>query len=109
MEKNVEHIKTDGLQPLRSSFLEKKNHILSSRSMSADEFWCFIELTSIRSEKIIRALFDYFVSKQPRALCCERYGVSNGYFSACISRFEHVIQVVGQLFSYYETSGSNIE
>ncbi|EFO3514279.1 fimbrial protein, partial [Escherichia coli] len=67
---------------------------------------CMIELTPIRSDKIIRALHDYFVLNRPRAHCCDKHGVSNGYFGACISRFEHVIQVVNTLLNYYKMSGS---
>ncbi|EEW1830757.1 TPA: fimbrial protein [Escherichia coli] len=102
----MEYIKEHDQQPQQSSFLEKKNHILPSGSMSDDEFWCMIELTPIRSDKIIRALHDYFVLNRPRAHCCDKHGVSNGYFGACISRFEHVIQVVNTLLNYYKMSGS---
>lgn len=49
----------DDQQPQQSSFLEKKNHILPSGSMSDDEFWCMIELTPIRSDKIIRAVAKF--------------------------------------------------
>lgn len=93
-------------QSRQNSFLEKKNHILPSGSMSDDEFWCLIELTPIRSDKIIRALHDYFVLNCSRSSCCGKHGISNGYFGACITRFEHVIQVVNALFNYYKISGS---
>ncbi|TKV10422.1 fimbrial protein [Citrobacter sp. TBCS-14] len=72
--------------------------------MSDDEFWCLIELTPIRSDNIIRALHDYFVLNHPRIHCCNEHGVNNGYFGACIGRFEHVIQVVNTLFNYYKMS-----
>ncbi|EPD6681747.1 PapB/FocB family fimbrial expression transcriptional regulator [Cronobacter sakazakii] len=103
----MEHIKEYVQQPRKTSFLEKKNHILLSGSMSDDEFWCLIELTPIRSDKIIRALYDYFVLNLSRSSCCGKHGVSNGYFGACITRFEHVIQVVNALFNFYKASGSN--
>ncbi|TKV22984.1 fimbrial protein [Citrobacter sp. wls613] len=104
METKVEYIKEHSQQPQQGSFLEKKNHILPSGNMSDDEFWFLIELTPIRSDKIIRALHDYFVLNRPRSNCCDKHGVSNGYFGVCISRFEHVIQVVNALLNYYKMS-----
>lgn len=99
------YIKEHKQQPRQNSFLEKKNHILPSGGMSDDEFWCLIELTPIRSDKIIRALHDYFVLNCSRSSCCGKHGISNGYFGACITRFEHVIQVVNALFNHYKISG----
>lgn len=102
----MEYIKEHDQQPQQTPFLEKKNHILPSGSVSGDEFWYLIELTSIRSDKTIRALYDYFVLNRPRTHCCDKHSVGNGYFGACISRFEHVIHVVNTLLNYYKMSGS---
>lgn len=104
----MEYIKEHSQQPQQDSLLEKKNHILPSGNMSGDEFWFLIELTPIRSDKIIRALHDYFVLNHPRSHCCDKYGVSNGYFGVCISRLEHVIQVVKALLNYYKMSKDKI-
>ncbi|MBJ9144233.1 hypothetical protein I5476_09205 [Citrobacter braakii] len=38
----------------------------------------------IRSDKIIRALQDYFVLNRPRTDCCDKHGIINGHFGACI-------------------------
>lgn len=84
-----------------SLILGKKNIALRSSSISEDEFWCLIELTSIRSNKVINALHDYLVFNHSKSACCDKYGVSNGYFGSCIARVEHVIQVVSELFTLY--------
>lgn len=86
----------------RSSFIFGKKNIASRyEAISEEEFWCLVELSSIRSDKIINALHDYLVLNHSRRVCCDRYGVGNGYFGSCIARMEHVIQVVSELFTLY--------
>lgn len=84
--------------------LGKKNIAPQSSLISEEEFWCLIELSSVRSNKVINALHDYLVLNHSRSACCDKYGVSNGYFGSCIARFEHVIQVVNELFTHYKAS-----
>ncbi|EFN6235447.1 fimbrial protein [Escherichia coli] len=86
------------------SVLSKKNTFIAVNGMSEDEFWCIIELSSIRSNKIIKALYEYMVLKHSRAVSCNNNGVSNGYFGSCLARIEYVIQVVSELFSYYKNT-----
>ncbi|WP_240726512.1 adhesin biosynthesis transcription regulatory family protein [Escherichia sp. E4702] len=86
------------------SVLSKKNTVISMEEVSEDEFWCIIELSSIRSNKIIKALHEYMVLKHSRAVSCSNNGVSNGYFGSCLARIEYVIQVVSELFFYYNNA-----
>ncbi len=86
------------------SVLSKKNTFIAVNGMSEDEFWCIIELSSIRSNKIIKALYEYMVLKHSRAVSCNNNGVSNGYFGSCLARIEYVIQVVSELFSHYKNT-----
>ncbi len=91
-----------------SSILSKKNTVIPTTEISEDKFWCIVELCSIRSDKVIKALYDYLVLKHPRSVSCNNNGVSNGYFGSCLARVEHVIQVVNELFSLCKTPENEV-
>ena len=42
-------------------------------------FWLLMELSPLRSEKVIRALKDFLVLGYTRKEVCEKYEVSYGY------------------------------
>ncbi|EAC0470083.1 hypothetical protein EW399_20580 [Salmonella enterica subsp. enterica serovar Leoben] len=81
--------------------LSKKNSILSSGDMSVEVFWLLIEISAIRSEKLIQALHDYLVLGATRKTVCELYSVNNGYLSTSLSRLERVNQMVLKLMPHY--------
>ncbi|EGI6182058.1 PabB family transcriptional regulator [Salmonella enterica subsp. houtenae serovar 51:z4,z23:-] len=60
-------------------------------------FWALIELSPLRSEKVIRALRDFLVLGYTRKEVCEKYEVSYGYFSLSLKRIRHIDDVVFQL------------
>ncbi len=63
-------------------------------------FWVLMELSPLRSEKVIRALKDFLVLGYTRKEVCEKYEVSYGYFSVALKRIRHVDDVVCQLVKY---------
>lgn len=85
-----------------SSVLSKKNSFSSHDGISEDVFWCIIELCSVRSNKVIKALYEYIVLKHSRSVSCNNNGVSNGYFGSCLARVEHVVQVINRLNSCHK-------
>lgn len=62
-----------------------------------DFFWALIELSPLRSEKVVRALRDFLVMGYTRKEACERYSVSYGYFSVALKRIRHIDDIVCQL------------
>ncbi|ECG6539628.1 transcriptional regulator [Salmonella enterica subsp. enterica serovar Frintrop] len=62
-----------------------------------DFFWSLIELSPLRSKKVVCALKDYLVLGYTRREACERYNVSYGYFSIAFKRIRHVDDIVHQL------------
>ncbi|HBA9300924.1 TPA: transcriptional regulator [Escherichia coli] len=75
--------------------------MLSSGSVSEDVFWLLIEISTIRSEKLIKALYDYLVLGSSRKAICETYDVNNGYFSTTLHRIQRVNQIVSELIPFY--------
>ncbi|WP_249920313.1 adhesin biosynthesis transcription regulatory family protein [Escherichia coli] len=78
-----------------------KQRELSRGQLTESKFWLLIELSTIHSDKIIRALRDYLVGGETRKVVCERYSVSNGYLSTSLSRIYRVNHIVTQLVPYY--------
>ncbi|EFH5765124.1 transcriptional regulator [Escherichia coli] len=71
-----------------------------------DFFWALMELSPLRSEKVIRALKDFLVFGYTRKEVCERYGVSYGYFSVALKRTRHVNNIIYQLMHSYISESS---
>ncbi|EFB8334500.1 PapB/FocB family fimbrial expression transcriptional regulator [Escherichia coli] len=71
-----------------------------------DFFWALIELSPLRSEKVVRALRDFLVLGYTRKEACEKYGVSYGYFSVALKRIRHVNNIIYQLMHSYISESS---
>ncbi|ELU9693581.1 PapB/FocB family fimbrial expression transcriptional regulator [Escherichia coli] len=74
--------------------------MLTPGKVSEGLFWSLIELSPLRSEKVIRALKDFLVLGYTRKEVCEKYEVSYSYFSLALKRIRHVDDVVCQLVQY---------
>ncbi|MEC9839863.1 PapB/FocB family fimbrial expression transcriptional regulator [Escherichia coli] len=60
-----------------------------------------IEVSSIHSEKAIKALEGFLVEGCPRKDIYERYGISAGYFSIILRKIKYIDYVVSKLAPYY--------
>ncbi|HFO4494039.1 TPA: PapB/FocB family fimbrial expression transcriptional regulator [Escherichia coli] len=69
-----------------------------------ESFWLLMELSPLRSEKVIRALKDFLVLGYTRKEVCEKYEVSYGYLSLALKRTRHIDDVVCQLVKYNKTN-----
>ena len=61
--------------------LKLRESALSSGSMSEEQFFLLIGISSIHSDRVILAMKDYLVSGRSRKDVCEKYQMNNGYFS----------------------------
>ncbi|EHL2886984.1 hypothetical protein KDH02_004789, partial [Salmonella enterica] len=52
-----------------------------SGMMTEEQFTMLIDISSIRSTKVIQALKDYFVIGKKRGVICELHNVNQGYLS----------------------------
>lgn len=84
----------------KTSFIQRYGG-LNSGDVCEDAFWLLIEISTIRSEKLIKALYDYLVVGSSRKFICEIYDVNNGYFSVTLRRIQRINQLVSKLTPFY--------
>lgn len=65
------------------------------------QFLLLVEISSIHSEKVIKALGDYLVSGYSRKEACAQHNVSLGYFSDALKRLKAISKVVSWLVPFY--------
>ncbi|HFG4068906.1 TPA: PapB/FocB family fimbrial expression transcriptional regulator [Escherichia coli] len=61
------------------------------------QFDILVELSSIKSEKMIKALRGHVVYGESRKVVCERYNVNPGYLSVCLARLVRVYHLICML------------
>lgn len=71
------------------------------KTLCDEHFWLLIELSGIRSEKIIMSLKDYLVNSFSKREAYERNGVSPSYFSGSLRKLSHIYSVSLLLSEYY--------
>lgn len=64
-------------------------------------FWLLVELSSLRSEKVIRALSDFLILGYTRREVCEKYNLSGGHFSVALRQLMRVNDLARLTASYY--------
>ncbi|TQO04743.1 UNVERIFIED_ORG: adhesin biosynthesis transcription regulatory protein [Citrobacter freundii] len=65
------------------------------------QFWSLVGISSMHSDKIINALFDFLVKGKPRKEACISYGVNSGHFSIGLNRLQHISHAVAKMAEYY--------
>ncbi|HFF6196425.1 TPA: S/F1C fimbrial major subunit operon transcriptional regulator [Escherichia coli] len=91
--------------------LKLRESALSSGSMSEEQFFLLIGISSIHSDRVILAMKDYLVSGHSghsRKDVCEKYQMNNGYFSTTLGRLTRLNVLVARLAPYYTDSVSAI-
>ncbi len=66
-------------------------------------FWLLVELSSLRSEKTIRALNDFLVFGYTRKEVCEKHHLSSGNFSVALRRIMRVDGIARLVAAYYNS------
>lgn len=67
-------------------------------------FWLLIELSSLRSEKAIRALSDFLILGYTRREVCEKYHLSGSHFSVALRQLMRVNDLARLTASYYNAT-----
>ncbi|EMK7066069.1 TPA: S/F1C fimbrial major subunit operon transcriptional regulator [Escherichia coli] len=88
--------------------LKLRESALSSGSMSEEQFFLLIGISSTHSDRVILAMKDYLVSGHSRKDVCEKYQMNNGYFSTTLGRLTRLNVLVARLAPYYTDSVSAI-
>ncbi|ENB6579608.1 PbsX family transcriptional regulator [Escherichia coli] len=66
-----------------------------------EHFWLLIELSGIRSEKVVLSLKDYLVDGFSRREACERHQVSASYFAISLKRMTYINNISEKMSKYY--------
>ncbi|EFA4272662.1 transcriptional regulator [Escherichia coli] len=81
---------------------EDTSLLFTPGGMPEDLFWLLIELSPIHSDKIIMALRDFLVSGIERRLIYKNRGISAGYFSGALGRFQRTSFLAAKIARYYK-------
>ncbi|EFN6235600.1 PapB/FocB family fimbrial expression transcriptional regulator [Escherichia sp. E4742] len=66
------------------------------------QFWLLINASSIRSDKVVNALFDFLVNGLSRKESCARYNVNSGHFSIGLGRLQQLSHTAAKLSVFYQ-------
>ncbi|EEK7814144.1 hypothetical protein G3151_005315 [Salmonella enterica subsp. enterica serovar Montevideo] len=76
-------------------------HRIIPGEIEKEHFLLLIDISTIRSDKIINALNDYFVLGETRAAVCQKYNVNQGYLSLKIRELQALSAKIYNLFPFY--------
>ena len=71
--------------------------------VSETQFWLLVGASSMHSEKVIKALFDYLVNGTARKSACVEHGVNSGHFSIGLNRLQHLSHTAAKLAVFYQS------
>ncbi|HCQ9044616.1 TPA: hypothetical protein OMI82_004821 [Escherichia coli] len=60
-----------------------------------------IDISPIRSDKLITALGEYYIHGEKRKLICDKYKINQGYFSLKIREIQDLNFRIYNLFPFY--------
>lgn len=69
--------------------------------ISREHFRKLIKLSGIHSQGAIQAMEAYFVDEVTRKEACEKYGVSQSYFSVSLKKIRLSNKLVADIIKYY--------
>lgn len=81
--------------------LRIKQGALVPGKITEDQFCLLMEMSSIRSEKVIQALREYLINGKSRVAVCEYYKLGSGHFSLSLDRLQRLSYIASQLSCYY--------
>ncbi len=70
--------------------------------ITEDMFCILVEMSSIRSEKMIQALQEYLVQGKSRIAICEQYRLGSSHFSISLDRLQRLSYLAAMLTCYYQ-------
>ncbi|EAQ3218741.1 hypothetical protein C2O24_19955 [Salmonella enterica] len=86
---------------MNTDFLNQKDRVLSPGMVSDEHFRRLIDISTVRSDKVINALQEYFVNGTARNAICERYQVNSGYLSIKIREIQSLSRRILDIYPYF--------
>ncbi|KAB3085567.1 PbsX family transcriptional regulator [Escherichia coli] len=74
---------------------------LPLNNISDKQFWLLVELSGIRSDKIIISLREHLVDGFSKLEACERNNVALSYFSVSVKKLRRIHNIVALISEYY--------
>lgn len=84
-----------------NAILNLKYNILSPGQVSNEQFRLLIDISPVRSDKVIHALQEYFVNGEKRSVICEKYHVNPGYLSIKIREMQALSRQILDIYPYF--------
>ncbi|MBW5276049.1 adhesin biosynthesis transcription regulatory family protein [Citrobacter sp. On28M] len=78
-----------------------EKYYLYTGLVSEEHFSLLIEISTIRSDKIIKALSEYFVDGESRVNVCDKHNVSQSSMSIKIKDLQRLSKLVYELQPFY--------
>lgn len=82
-------------------WLKNKGNILLPGQVSNEQFCLLIDISPVRSGKVINALQEYFVKGEKRNIICEKYQVNPGYLSIKIREIQTLSRRILDVYPYF--------
>ena len=79
----------------------KQGGLVSGR-VCEDQFRLLVDMSSIRSEKMVRALQEYLVQGKSRIAICEQYRLGSSHFSISLDRLQRLSYLAAMLACSYQ-------
>jgi len=83
-------------------FREKPGHLLKG-SVHKEHFKLIVEVSNIRSAKVIYALESYLVNGDAIKDVCEKYGITSSYFNAALRRMQEISHCIAFMVPFYKS------
>lgn len=86
---------------MNANLLNQKERVLSPGMVSNEHFRRLIDISAVRSDKVINALQEYFVNGTARNIICEKHNVSPGYLSIKIREMQFLSRRILDIYPYF--------
>lgn len=86
---------------MNANLLNNRERVLSPGMVSNEHFRKLIDISSVRSDKIINALHEYFVNGTARKIICEKHQVNPGYLSIKIREIQFLSRRILDIYPYF--------
>lgn len=82
-------------------FREKPGHLIKGM-VHKEHFRLLVEVSNIRSAKVIYALEGYLVNGISIKNVCEIYGVTSSYFNTALRRMQEISHCIAFMIPFYK-------
>jgi hypothetical protein len=82
-------------------FREKPGHLIKGMAHK-EHFRLLVEVSNIRSAKVIFALEGYLVNGISIKNVCENYGVTSSYFNTALRRMQEISHCIALMIPFYK-------